>query len=162
MAVHGRYREPCPVCATPVQRIAYAENETNYCATCQTGGKPARDPRSRGLRADWLEKLEELEELKAQKRSHVSGRLFERRNDQWPAPARDPTFPFVRCPRRSAPAVDLVRRRRRSVEPRERPARAAAPGVSDLARIAASVGSPAALSGRGRQILAPSFTLLLA
>ncbi len=69
MAVHGRYREPCPVCATPVQRIAYAENETNYCPRCQTGGKLLADRAlSRLLREDWPKSLEELEEMKAQKR----------------------------------------------------------------------------------------------
>ena len=69
MAVHGRYRQPCPVCATPVQRIAYAENETNYCPRCQTGGKLLADRAlSRLLRQDWPKSLEELEELKAQKR----------------------------------------------------------------------------------------------
>jgi formamidopyrimidine-DNA glycosylase len=70
MAVHGRYRQPCPVCATPVQRIAYAENETNYCPRCQTGGKLLADRAlSRLLREDWPKSLEELEELKAQKRA---------------------------------------------------------------------------------------------
>jgi formamidopyrimidine-DNA glycosylase len=69
MAVHGRYREPCPVCATPVQRIVYAENETNYCPRCQTGGKLLADRAlSRLLHEDWPKSLEELEELKAQKR----------------------------------------------------------------------------------------------
>ncbi len=69
MAVHGRYRQPCPDCATPVQRIAYAENETNYCPRCQTGGKLLADRAlSRLLREDWPKSLEELEELKAQKR----------------------------------------------------------------------------------------------
>jgi formamidopyrimidine-DNA glycosylase len=69
MAVHGRYRQPCPVCATPVQRIAYAENETNYCPRCQTGGKLLADRAlSRLLREDWPKNLEELEELKAQNR----------------------------------------------------------------------------------------------
>ena len=43
MAVHGRYGKPCPVCGTPVQRIVYAENEANYCPTCQTGGKLLAD-----------------------------------------------------------------------------------------------------------------------
>jgi formamidopyrimidine-DNA glycosylase len=69
MAVHGRYREPCPVCLTPVQRIAYAENETNYCPRCQTGGKLLADRAlSRLLKEDWPKSLEELEEMKAQKR----------------------------------------------------------------------------------------------
>jgi len=54
MAVHGRYRKPCPVCGSPVQRIVYAENETNYCARCQTGGKILADRAlSRLLKASW-------------------------------------------------------------------------------------------------------------
>lgn len=64
MAVHGRYREPCPVCGSPVQRIAYASNETNYCAKCQTGGKLLADRAlSRLMHKDWPKTLEELEEL---------------------------------------------------------------------------------------------------
>jgi len=63
MAVHGRYGKPCPVCATPVQRIVHAENETNYCPTCQTGGKLLADRAlSRLLKQDWPRTLEELEE----------------------------------------------------------------------------------------------------
>jgi formamidopyrimidine-DNA glycosylase len=63
MAVHGRFRLPCPVCAQPVQRIRYADNETNYCANCQTGGKLLADRAlSRLLRADWPRTLEEMEE----------------------------------------------------------------------------------------------------
>ncbi len=63
MAVHGKYREPCPRCGSPVQRIVYADNETNYCATCQTGGKLLADRSlSRLLKADWPQTLEELEE----------------------------------------------------------------------------------------------------
>ena len=54
MAVHGRFRLPCPVCGTPVQRIRYLDNETNYCATCQTGGRLLADRAlSRLLRKDW-------------------------------------------------------------------------------------------------------------
>jgi formamidopyrimidine-DNA glycosylase len=65
MAVHGRWKEPCPDCGAPVQRIVYAEHETNYCAHCQTGGRLLADrARSRLLRADWPRTLEELEELK--------------------------------------------------------------------------------------------------
>jgi formamidopyrimidine-DNA glycosylase len=65
MAVHGRYGKPCPVCGTPVQRIVYAENEANYCATCQTGGKLLADRAlSQLLRGDWPKTLEELEERK--------------------------------------------------------------------------------------------------
>jgi formamidopyrimidine-DNA glycosylase len=66
MAVHGRYGKPCPVCGSPVQRIVYAENEANYCATCQTGGKLLADRAlSRLLHEDWPRTLEELEDLKA-------------------------------------------------------------------------------------------------
>jgi formamidopyrimidine-DNA glycosylase len=62
MAVHGRYGQPCPVCGTPVQRIIYAANEANYCATCQTGGRLLADRSlSRLLREDWPRTLEELE-----------------------------------------------------------------------------------------------------
>jgi formamidopyrimidine-DNA glycosylase len=65
MAVHGRYGKPCPVCGSPVQRIVYAENEANYCATCQTGGKLLADRAlSQLLRGDWPRTLEELEERK--------------------------------------------------------------------------------------------------
>jgi len=63
MAVHGRHREPCPVCGSPVQRIVYSSNETNYCAACQTGGKlPADRALSRLLKKDWPRTIEELEE----------------------------------------------------------------------------------------------------
>lgn len=66
MAVHGKYGKPCPVCGDPVQRIAYADNETNYCATCQTGGKLLADRSlSRLMKEDWPRSLEELEEKKA-------------------------------------------------------------------------------------------------
>ena len=62
-AVHGRYRRPCPVCGSPVQRVVYAENEMNYCATCQTAGRLLADRAlSRLLRDDWPRTLEELEE----------------------------------------------------------------------------------------------------
>lgn len=64
MAVHGRYRQPCPDCGSPVQRIAYADNETNYCARCQTEGRLLADRSlSRLLKDDWPRSLEELEEL---------------------------------------------------------------------------------------------------
>jgi formamidopyrimidine-DNA glycosylase len=62
MAVHGRYGEPCPDCGAPVQRIVYAENETNYCARCQTGGTVLADRSlSRLLKQDWPRRIEELE-----------------------------------------------------------------------------------------------------
>jgi formamidopyrimidine-DNA glycosylase len=65
MAVHGRYGEPCPVCGGPVQRIRYADNETNYCARCQTNGTVLADRSlSTLLKGDWPRTLEELEELK--------------------------------------------------------------------------------------------------
>jgi formamidopyrimidine-DNA glycosylase len=62
MAVHGRYRKPCPECGTPVQRIRYAANETNYCPTCQTAGNLLADRAlSRLLKKDWPRSVEELE-----------------------------------------------------------------------------------------------------
>jgi len=65
MAVHGRYRKPCPRCGEEIQRIRYADNETNYCARCQTGGRVLADRSlSRLLKADWPRTLEELEALK--------------------------------------------------------------------------------------------------
>ena len=65
MAVHGRYRKACPRCGEEVQRIRYADNETNYCARCQTGGKVLADRGlSRLLGADWPRTLEELEGLR--------------------------------------------------------------------------------------------------
>jgi formamidopyrimidine-DNA glycosylase len=61
MAVHGRYKQPCPVCGSPVQRIVYAENECNYCATCQTGGKLLADRSlSRLLKDDWPRTIDDL------------------------------------------------------------------------------------------------------
>jgi len=63
MAVHGRYKLPCPVCGSPVQRIVYAENECNYCARCQTGGKLLADRSlSRLLRDDWPKSIDDLQE----------------------------------------------------------------------------------------------------
>ncbi|HKY09380.1 MAG TPA: DNA-formamidopyrimidine glycosylase family protein [Candidatus Binatia bacterium] len=68
MAVHGKYGKPCPTCGSPVQRIVHAENETNYCATCQTGGKLLADRSlSRLLKDDWPRSLEELEEIKKER-----------------------------------------------------------------------------------------------
>jgi formamidopyrimidine-DNA glycosylase len=65
MAVHGRFGKPCPACGSAVQRIVYASNETNYCPTCQTGGKLLADRAlSRLLRKDWPKTLEELETLR--------------------------------------------------------------------------------------------------
>jgi formamidopyrimidine-DNA glycosylase len=65
MAVHGRYGLPCPRCGAPIQRIRYASNETNYCPTCQTGGRVLADRSlSRLLGTDWPRTLDELEALK--------------------------------------------------------------------------------------------------
>lgn len=62
MAVHGRYQLPCPDCGTPVQRIRYADNETNYCARCQTGGRLLADrAMSRLLKEDWPRSIDEVE-----------------------------------------------------------------------------------------------------
>jgi formamidopyrimidine-DNA glycosylase len=62
MAVHGRFREPCPVCGSPVQRIVYADNETNYCARCQTDGRLLADRAlSRLLKEDWPRSIDEVE-----------------------------------------------------------------------------------------------------
>src|SRR5207248_10692807 len=72
MAVHGKYGKPCPRCGKPVQRIRYASNESNYCATCQTEGKLLADRSlSRLMRGDWPKTLEELDAKKAGAR--VSG-----------------------------------------------------------------------------------------
>jgi formamidopyrimidine-DNA glycosylase len=61
MAVHGRFKQPCPVCGSPVQRIVYADNECNYCATCQTGGRLLADRSlSRLLKGDWPRSIDEL------------------------------------------------------------------------------------------------------
>lgn len=66
MAAHGKYGQPCPQCGTPIQRIVYAENETNYCPACQTGGRLLADRAlSRLLGEDWPRSLDELEELKS-------------------------------------------------------------------------------------------------
>jgi formamidopyrimidine-DNA glycosylase len=69
MAVHGKFGEPCPVCGSRVQRIRYADNETNYCPGCQTGGKLLADRSlSLLLKKDWPKTAEELEELRARRR----------------------------------------------------------------------------------------------
>ena len=66
MAVHGRYGLPCPVCGTKVQRIRYADNETNYCPRCQTNGRLLADRSlSRLLKKDWPKSIDELEQLQA-------------------------------------------------------------------------------------------------
>jgi formamidopyrimidine-DNA glycosylase len=75
MAVHGRYGQPCPTCGLPVQRIVHAENETNYCAGCQTGGRLMADRAlSRLFREDWPRTVEELEERRRGSPPRVSSR----------------------------------------------------------------------------------------
>ena len=70
MAVHGRYGQPCPDCGAAVQRIVYAHNEANYCATCQTGGRLLSDRAlARLLKQDWPRTLEEMERMKERLRS---------------------------------------------------------------------------------------------
>ena len=62
MAAHGKYRQPCPVCGAPIQRIVHAENESNYCARCQTGGRVLADRSlSKFLKETWPRRIEELE-----------------------------------------------------------------------------------------------------
>jgi formamidopyrimidine-DNA glycosylase len=74
MAVHGRYKLPCPRCQAPVQRIVYAANECNYCPVCQTEGRLLADRAlSRLLKDDWPRTLEELEEQRSARRTESSG-----------------------------------------------------------------------------------------
>lgn len=71
MAAHGRYGRPCPVCGAPIQRIVYAANEANYCATCQTGGRLLSDRAlSRLLKQDWPKTIEDMERKKERLRMH--------------------------------------------------------------------------------------------
>jgi formamidopyrimidine-DNA glycosylase len=68
MAVHGKHRQPCPICGSPVQRVVYAQNEMNYCPGCQTGGRILADRAlSRLLKKDWPRTLEELERMRGDK-----------------------------------------------------------------------------------------------
>jgi formamidopyrimidine-DNA glycosylase len=87
--VHGRYREPCPVCGSPVQRIRYAENETNYCPTCQTGGTLLADRAlSRLLRGEWPRTLSELEEKTQKSAARGGGAAAESRETGRGIPVR--------------------------------------------------------------------------
>jgi len=96
MAVHGRYGRPCPDCGAPVQRIVHAENETNYCARCQTAGRLLADRAlSRLLRQDWPRTLEEMEERRPGGTSGLT------------APAEDRSGRAAR-----APSAPRARRRR--------------------------------------------------
>jgi formamidopyrimidine-DNA glycosylase len=68
MAAHGKFRQPCPVCGAPIQRVVYAANETNYCAPCQTGGKVLKDRAlSRLLRDDWPRSIDEMDWMPSNK-----------------------------------------------------------------------------------------------
>ncbi len=90
MAVHGKYGKPCPVCATPIQRIVYADNEANYCPTCQTEGKLLADRSlSRLLKEDWPRTLEELEERRAAGKP-TSGAIRATGGAEIPKPAKKP------------------------------------------------------------------------
>jgi len=84
MAVHGKYKQACPRCGSAIQRIKYASNETNYCATCQTGGKLLADRAfSRLLRRDWPRTLEELEmKMGGKKRLPQSHRGTEKNEEE--------------------------------------------------------------------------------
>jgi formamidopyrimidine-DNA glycosylase len=74
MAVHGRFGQACPTCGTKVQRIVYAENETNYCPRCQTGGRLLADRSlSRLLKDDWPRTIEQWEEERPGQDSEVGG-----------------------------------------------------------------------------------------
>jgi formamidopyrimidine-DNA glycosylase len=98
MAVHGKYGKPCPRCGTPVQRIRYADNESNYCPACQTEGKLLADRSlSRLLRGDWPKTLEELEAKKNHSRSSPAAKSIAAREASFipsrpasPAPAPGP------------------------------------------------------------------------
>jgi len=88
MAVHGKFQKPCPVCGTPVQRVAFANNELDYCPTCQTGGKLLADRGlSRLLKSDWPKTLEELEEFKAARREVAAGPEASPAGERAPTPA---------------------------------------------------------------------------
>jgi formamidopyrimidine-DNA glycosylase len=90
MAVHGRYGRPCPACGAPVQRIVYADSETNYCARCQTGGRLLADRAlSRLLRADWPRTIEALEARPI--RSPAAGRAVRGASSSWPASSPPPS-----------------------------------------------------------------------
>ena len=96
MAAHGRYGKPCPTCGAPIQRIVYADNETNYCATCQTGGKLLADrSMSRLLGADWPKNLEELENARPAAKLPANPE----RSTKVPKPAKAPRAPRVAKPK---------------------------------------------------------------
>jgi len=100
MAVHGKFQKPCPVCGTPVQRVAFADNELDYCPTCQTGGKLLADRGlSRLLKSDWPKTLAELEEFKAARREN--GSEIAPRPTSEPAPTLAASTQKMTIPRRT-------------------------------------------------------------
>jgi formamidopyrimidine-DNA glycosylase len=113
MAVHGKYGEPCPVCGTKVQRIVYADNEANYCPTCQTEGRLLADRSlSRLLKEDWPRSLEELEDRRAQRIAPVVRPVAALPTTPGAAAAAMPTAP---PPARAERAGARGRSRERSV-----------------------------------------------
>ena len=113
MAVHGRYGQPCPVCGSPVQRVVYAANEANYCATCQTGGRLLADRSlSRLLRDDWPRTLEELETSRPKpRRWPLSSRPSEPAADCAQRPGKRPEAPYhssMRTAARRSPPSSAV------------------------------------------------------
>jgi formamidopyrimidine-DNA glycosylase len=139
MAVHGKYGEPCPVCGTKVQRIVYADNEANYCPTCQTEGRLLADRSlSRLLKEDWPRSLEELEERRAQRIAAAP------RSAPEPAAVVEPAAPSARAPSALAapPAVAPAVRASRGRSTPAVPASPAAP--------TSSPAPPSVPSGRRR------------
>lgn len=139
MRVHGKYRKPCVACGSPVLRISYADNETNYCATCQTGGKPLADrSMSRLLGKDWPKSMDELEESRptllgkpnpARSTKPAPKKHGSERSD---APSEPPTAkraPPVDPGARRAPPVDPGARRAPPVDPGARRAPLVDPGA---------------------------------
>ncbi|MEO7734790.1 MAG: DNA-formamidopyrimidine glycosylase family protein [Kofleriaceae bacterium] len=103
MAVHGKYGQPCPVCGTKVQRIVYADNEANYCPTCQTEGRLLADRSlSRLLKEDWPRSLEELDERRAQRIAPPAPLTA----PVAPAPLTAPVTPVTPAPRSPAAATN--------------------------------------------------------
>ena len=119
MAVHGRYREPCPACGAPVQRIVYAEHETNYCAALPDAGRLLADRAlSRLLKKDWPRTLEELEERRSGRRirrlsdprphAHAPARARHRRNAARSLRRADRCRARGRGGRRATPGLEIV------------------------------------------------------
>lgn len=127
MAVHGKFGQPCPVCGQKVCRIVYAENEANYCATCQTDGKLLADRSlSRLLHDDWPRTLEELEEHKAERKGvRAANQALDRKSPAQPAaPAGAPPASGDGPPMPTAPPTPSARARRpaaRKAKPKAEP-----------------------------------------